>query len=224
MVPLKSSMGEISSKISSRPDGEDRSVRPSASAAATRACQVSFPTSQSKLSTCSASRSGTSRGSEILAKEMRREPETSVILSDWGLREATKGRPSTGSQKSLRCWERMPNRPSQVLSRTRVGSKAAQSNRLPDQGKPVQCGPTLCRPTTHSVKDRPGFSSGNHPRAARSVCPESQRDYSPAISWTSHWPPFPTIVNLVQVLVDPRLTVRDRAGGGPVDEDAQRDA
>jgi hypothetical protein len=99
MVPLKSSIGEISSKISSRPDGEDRSVRPSASAAATRACQVSFPTSQSKLSTCNARRSGTSMGEEIFAKEMRRAVETSVKLSDWGLREATKGRPSTGSQK-----------------------------------------------------------------------------------------------------------------------------
>jgi len=125
MVPLKSSIGEISSKISSRPLGPDRSDRPSASAAATRACHVSFPTSQSKLSTCSASRSGTSRGSEIFAKEMRREPETSEMLSDWGLREATKGRPSTGSQKSLRCWERTPSRPSQVETRARVKAKGS---------------------------------------------------------------------------------------------------
>ncbi|WP_432951203.1 hypothetical protein ACQPXM_36050 [Kribbella sp. CA-253562] len=40
-------------------------------------------------------------GEEIFAKEMRREVETSVKLSDWGLREATKGRPSTGSQTSV---------------------------------------------------------------------------------------------------------------------------
>src|SRR4029450_4747900 len=98
IVPLKSSIGEISSKISSRPEGDDRSVRPSASAAATRCCQASFPTSQSKLSTCNASRSGTSRGSEIFAKEMRREPGPLVLLLDLGLREATKGGPSTVSQ------------------------------------------------------------------------------------------------------------------------------
>ncbi|GAA1583814.1 hypothetical protein GCM10009742_31160 [Kribbella karoonensis] len=30
---------------------------------------------------------------------MRRGPVTLEMLSDWGLREATKGRPSTGSQK-----------------------------------------------------------------------------------------------------------------------------
>src|SRR5262249_46340302 len=136
IVPLKSSIGEISSKISSRPLGPDSSVRPSASAAATLACHVSLPTSQSKLSTCKARRSGTSSGSEIFAKEMRREPVTSEMLSDWGLREATKGRPSTGSQESHRCWVRTPNRPSQVETRTRARSKAAQSDRLHDPGKP----------------------------------------------------------------------------------------
>ncbi len=48
--PLKSSIGEISSKISSSPDRSGTSVRPSALAAATRACQRSLPSSQSKLS------------------------------------------------------------------------------------------------------------------------------------------------------------------------------
>src|SRR6266508_2988264 len=87
------------------PDGEERSVLPSASAAATLACQVSLPTSQSKLSTWSASRSGTSRGSAIFAKEMRREPETLVLLLDLGLREATKGGPSTVSHTQHWRWE-----------------------------------------------------------------------------------------------------------------------
>lgn len=48
MEPLKSSIGEISSKISSSPDRSGTSVRPSALAAATRACQRSLPSSQSK--------------------------------------------------------------------------------------------------------------------------------------------------------------------------------
>ena len=71
MVPEKSSIGEISSKISSRPDFVFTSVRPSLSALSTRSRQASFPTSQSKESTCRSRRSGTSRGSAIFAKEMR---------------------------------------------------------------------------------------------------------------------------------------------------------
>src|SRR5690554_3953774 len=71
--PAKSSIGLISSRISCRPDVEGRSSRPAACAASSRACQRSLPRSQSKLSLCNASRFGTSRGSRILAKEMRRE-------------------------------------------------------------------------------------------------------------------------------------------------------
>src|SRR5256885_15647592 len=71
MVPWKSSIGEISSKISSRPEAVGTS-RPAACCAATRAFQVALPTSQSKDSVCSASRFGTSSGSLIFAKEMRR--------------------------------------------------------------------------------------------------------------------------------------------------------
>jgi hypothetical protein len=59
----KSSIGEISSKISSSPDVEGTSWRPAADAAATRDCQASLPRSQSKLSVWRPSRSGTSRGS-----------------------------------------------------------------------------------------------------------------------------------------------------------------
>ncbi len=50
MVPEKSSIGEISSKISSRPDRVETSSRPSALACSTRACHSSLPRSQSKLS------------------------------------------------------------------------------------------------------------------------------------------------------------------------------
>ena len=63
-------MGLISSKISSRPDERGTSVPPW-TAASTRACQAGFPISQSKDSVCKAKRLGTSRGSRILAKEIR---------------------------------------------------------------------------------------------------------------------------------------------------------
>ena len=60
--PEKSSIGEISPRISSRPERASGSC-------ATRARHLSLPTSQSNESVCRASRSGTSRGSRILAKE-----------------------------------------------------------------------------------------------------------------------------------------------------------
>ena len=50
MVPWKSSIGEISSKMSARPEAVARPWRPSSWALATRAFQRSLPTSQSKLS------------------------------------------------------------------------------------------------------------------------------------------------------------------------------
>ena len=71
MEPEKSSIGEISSKISSSPEAGLTSVRPASTSAWTRACQASLPMSQSKLLTCSARRLGTSRGSTILANEVR---------------------------------------------------------------------------------------------------------------------------------------------------------
>ena len=69
--PEKSSIGEISSKISSRPEVVGTS-RPAACCAATRSFHAWLPTSQSKLSVCSARRFGTSSGSRIFAKETRR--------------------------------------------------------------------------------------------------------------------------------------------------------
>src|ERR671927_2028522 len=96
MEPEKSSIGEISSKISSRPEVVGTSCRPLSRAASTRACHLAFPRSQSKLSVCNARRFGTSSGSRILPKEIRpeavrlREPEADAV------REAAKRGPSTG--------------------------------------------------------------------------------------------------------------------------------
>ena len=48
MVPEKSSIGLISSKISSRPDCSGTSLRPASWASLIRACHLSLPSSQSK--------------------------------------------------------------------------------------------------------------------------------------------------------------------------------
>src|SRR6266545_3303144 len=62
--PEKSSMGEISPRISSRPDVAFGSTE-------TRARHASLPTSQSNDSVCSARRFGTSSGSRIFANDAR---------------------------------------------------------------------------------------------------------------------------------------------------------
>src|SRR5579875_1674794 len=62
--PEKSSIGDSSVRISSRPDC-------ASDFASLRACQASLPISQSNDSVCSARRLGTSSGSRILAKEVR---------------------------------------------------------------------------------------------------------------------------------------------------------
>src|SRR3954471_21659667 len=95
MEPEKSSIGEISSKISSRPEVVGTSCRLSATAAATRACHFELPRSQSKLSVWSARRLGTSRGSWILPKEIRPEA-VRVVEPEDAVREAAKRGPSTG--------------------------------------------------------------------------------------------------------------------------------
>src|SRR5271167_3662660 len=74
MVPEKSSIGLISSKISSRPDCSAMSVRPACLAAWIRAFHLSLPSNQSNDSVCRASRSGTFRGSLIRAKDTRWGP------------------------------------------------------------------------------------------------------------------------------------------------------
>src|SRR5215467_14973863 len=75
IVPVKSSIGLISSKISSRPDCSGTSLSPAFLAESIRASQRSLPSSQSKDSVCRARRPGTSRGSLMRAKEIRRVTE-----------------------------------------------------------------------------------------------------------------------------------------------------
>ena len=70
MESLKSSIGEISSKISWRPDFAETSS-PFPRRAATVSSHFSSPISQWKLSVCRARRGGTSIGSLIFANEVR---------------------------------------------------------------------------------------------------------------------------------------------------------
>ena len=84
MVPATSSMGEISWKISSRPETSGTSPRPDACAASTRAFHASLPSSQSKLSTCRPSRLGAWRGSRSFANEMRWLGCLAVLLAAKG--------------------------------------------------------------------------------------------------------------------------------------------
>src|SRR6187431_780059 len=129
--PLKSSIGEISSKISSRPERSGTSLRPSAFAAATRACQRSFPRSQSKLSVWSARRSGTSRGSRIFAKDRRPEGVCAVDMFV-AERAAAKEGPSTGLFSNLQiradAWlrSRVPGSVVVPLSGTESRTKVAK--------------------------------------------------------------------------------------------------
>src|SRR5215475_7359476 len=74
IVPVKSSIGLISSKISSRPDCSGRSLRPSECSFSILVCHFSLPSNQSNDSVCSARRLGTSSGSLMRAKEMRWGP------------------------------------------------------------------------------------------------------------------------------------------------------
>src|SRR5690349_4430600 len=90
MVPVKSSIGLISSKISSRPDCSGMSLSPALCAASTRARQRSLPSSQSNESVCRARRPGTSRGSLKRAKETRR----GAVLAAEALRDAANRGPS----------------------------------------------------------------------------------------------------------------------------------
>src|SRR6202161_4074473 len=90
MVPVKSSIGLISSKISSRPDCSGTSFTPASCAASTRERQRSLPSSQSNESVCRARRSGTSRGSLKRAKVTRR----GAVLAAETLRDAANRGPS----------------------------------------------------------------------------------------------------------------------------------
>ena|SRR5690606_4625162 len=98
IVPEKSSIGLISSKISSRPDCSGMSLRPALRAASTRARHLSLPSSQSKDSVCRARRFGTSSGSLMRAKETRFGPRA---LAE-AMREAANRGPSEGLWRLMR--------------------------------------------------------------------------------------------------------------------------
>src|SRR6185436_11182763 len=87
MVPEKSSMGLISSRISARP------LRACGSSA-DRAAHASLPTSQSNDSVWMARRLGTSRCSVIRPKEIRRGAKVLDERLVFAGREAAKMRPS----------------------------------------------------------------------------------------------------------------------------------
>ena len=114
------------------------SVRPLAFASATRAFQASLPTSQSKLSVCSASRSGTVSVSVILANESRdaARPFLGDLVVD-ALRAAAKGITSVGPGRGS-----FPCRQGGVLSRPRKPGATLRSH------AGVEAGGTQAQPTT----------------------------------------------------------------------------
>lgn len=90
MEPLKSSIGEISSKMSSSPERSGTSSRPAARASATRSCQRSLPRSQSKALGLQGEEVGDLQGLTDLAE---RETARSRQCGGHGL-----GRGARGSQ------------------------------------------------------------------------------------------------------------------------------
>src|SRR6478736_7354127 len=144
--PEKSSIGESSLRISSRPEIVGvLSVR--------RARHASLPTSQSKDSVCSARRFGTSSGSRILAKEVRvGEPgipnsfsSTAVDLPE---REDAKTRPSEDTSETTGATfghhEVSPSRVAEVSE----GSATSKSNKL----RHAKQGLTLRGPRSHDAR------------------------------------------------------------------------
>src|SRR5256885_4955578 len=87
MVPEKSSIGLISSRISARPER-------GCGSSAERACQASLPTNQSKDSVWMASRLGTSRCSVIRPNEIRRGAKALHVRLVFAGRGAVQMRPS----------------------------------------------------------------------------------------------------------------------------------
>src|SRR5215217_3489234 len=128
--PEKSSIGLISSRISSSPEAATGSP-------ATRACHASFPINQSKESVCRASRLGTSSCSEIFPKEIRSGPcglpalFREVVLPG---RETAKVRPSEDRRR--RC-ARTPIDPRQGGHESR---KAAQTSSVAARHTAVHSG------------------------------------------------------------------------------------
>src|SRR5215212_2064135 len=134
MEPEKSSIGEISSKISSRPEVVGTSCRALSRAASTRACHLLLPRSQSKLSVCRARRFGTSRGSRILPNEIRPDAVRGEPEGD-AVREAAKRGSSTGL-RALRAHAETPT------TESRVRQSRAQTPTVPIEGMEVQPTPS----------------------------------------------------------------------------------
>src|SRR3954452_8085785 len=128
--PEKTSIGEISSKISSRPEVVGTLCLALSSAASTRACHLELPRSQSKLSVCRARRFGTSSGSRILPKEIRPDAVRGEPEGD-RVREAAKRGPSTGL-RALRAHAETPT------TEAWVSQSRAQSSTVPLEGMEVQ--------------------------------------------------------------------------------------
>src|SRR6266496_62571 len=138
MDPEKSSIGEISPRISSSPDCALGSPE-------TRLRQASLPISQSNDSVCRARRLGTSRGSRILAKEIRRgapgipERRAVAVVVVPG-RETAKMRPSEDRRR--RC-TRSPQRPGrrpgkEALDEPAGGQRAAQTSSVAETATAVE--------------------------------------------------------------------------------------
>src|SRR3954447_4486739 len=116
IVSEKSRMGLISSRISSSPDSEPASAV---------ARHSSAPMSHLNEEVCSARRSGTSSGSVMRAKEMRRGAREDVAGADGVVRDAAKWGPS-----EARWLTRTPrNPPLDAGRRQEGGSVGGQRNR-----------------------------------------------------------------------------------------------
>src|SRR5699024_6101075 len=122
MDPPKSSIGEISSKMSSRPEVVATESSPISMASATRSCHVSETISQTKLSVCRPYRWGPSWGSRIFAKELFWGGLAVLVLSlaasNWFLPSASPSDTSSAHSSSLR----RPSGVSDFDSRRRRGS------------------------------------------------------------------------------------------------------
>src|SRR5215475_2380432 len=128
MVPVKSSIGLISSKISSSPDCSGTSLSPAFLADVTRLSQRSFPSSQSNDSVCRARRPGTSRGSLIRANEIRRVAEAVAEA----LRDAANRGPSRVHAKFHRTHAKRPADTPRVVRVCRGRQSAAQIGSVVD--------------------------------------------------------------------------------------------
>src|SRR3954454_16278848 len=166
MVPWKSSIGLISSKISSRPEADGTSSRPDLAAFSTRAFHTSLPSSVSKLSVWRARRFGTSSGSRIFAKEIRRGALVSILGRFFGaffvvlsvevlaVREAAKRGPSEGCRTL--CERACRTAPDNSKQRSRVRSDGSAKRQHTLRARPSQVAPRC----PHG----PGTSSADLPR------------------------------------------------------------